>query len=410
MHHVEPYDSPEEARFRAEARAFLAAHAGPVPEDRIAPSAIIAEWTPEEEEERLAEACAWQRTKYEAGWAGISWPTSVGGRGGSIIEQMIFQAEEAAFDVPHDALAVGLGWCGPAVLQHGSPEQHERFLPPLLRGDEVWCQLYSEPAAGSDLAGLGTGAERDGDEWLITGQKVWTTFAHRSDWGLCIARHDPDLPKHRGLTAFLVDMRSDGIECRPLRQMTDSSNFNEVFLDQVRVPDEQRVGDVGDGWRVVITTFMWERVNLLTGGDRIMRALKLLIQEHGLQDDPRVRDRYAAIYAREETIRFNMLRLMTAVSRGRLPGPEGSIMKLAATSLLTDVYEFAIDLMGPTGMLGSRVAPWGGEWHRGLLGMPGLRIGGGTDQIQRNIIGERVLGLPPDVRPDKGVSYREAHR
>ena len=402
---MDPHDSQAEAAFRAEARTFLAANADLVREDSVAPSAIVAEWTPEEEEARLAEAKKWQRLKFDSGWAGISWPTEYGGKGGTLIEHLIFHQEESGYDVPHDALAVGLGWCGPAVLQHGNEEQHHRLLPPLLSGDKVWCQLYSEPGAGSDLAGLATKAERDGDQWRITGQKVWTTFAHHSDLGLCIARHDSSVAKHGGMTAFIVDMHSSGIECRPMRQMTDSSNFNEVFLDGVQVQDTNRVGEIGDGWRVVITTFLWERINLLAGGERIINGLKKLIRDQGLADDPLVRQRFAGIYASASALRFNILRMMTSISQGGMPGPEGSIMKLSATSLLTDIYEFAVDLFGPTGMLSANVAPWEGEWHGGFLGMPGLRIGGGTDQVQRNIIGERVLGLPGDIRLDKDVPF-----
>ncbi len=404
---MQPYDSPEEAAFRAEARAWLENHAVRYAEPPVSPSAIVAEWTAEEEEKKLTEAKEWQRTKFDAGWAGIAWPAQHGGRGGTPIQAVIFGQEEAQFDVPHDALVVGLGWCGPSVMQHGSPEQKERLLKPLLRGDEVWCQLFSEPDAGSDLAGLKTRAIRDGDEWVLDGQKVWTTFAHRSDWGLCIARTDPDVPKHGGLTAFIVDMQTPGIECRPLRQMTDSSNFNEVFLDGVRVPDEHRIGAVGDGWRVVITTFMYERFSGSFAGSGVLRSLRKLIEQAGKADDPAVRDRYASLYARGHAIRYNGLRLVTAVSQGRMPGPEGSVMKLAGTLLLSDIYEFAVELLGPGGMLLAGDAAWAGEWHDAFLGAPGLRIGGGTDQVQRNIIGERVLGLPREPRVDKDVPFTE---
>ena len=402
---MQPYDSPEEAAFRAEARAWLKVHAEPYDEPPVTASAIVAEWTPEEEEQRLGAARRWQRTKYEDGWAGISWPREYGGRGGTLIQQLIFSQEEARFDVPHDALVVGLGWCGPAVLQHGTEALKRQMLPPLLRGDEVWCQLFSEPAAGSDSGAMETRALRDGDEWVITGQKVWTTFAHRSDWGLCVARHDPDLPKHRGLTAFIVDMEDPGVECRPLRQMTNSANFNEVFLEGVRVPDERRVGEVGDGWRVVITTFMYERYGGSFSGGGIVESLRALLIESGRAGDPEMRDRFAGLYARAQALRYNSLRLLTAVSRGRLPGPEGSIMKLAGTLLLSDIYEFALDLLGPQALLVGAATPWDGEWQDAFLGAPGLRIGGGTDQIQRNIIGERVLGLPPDIRVDKDVPF-----
>lgn len=402
---MQPYDSPEEAAFRAEASAWLSDHADLRTEPKVNPSAIVAEWTPDEEEQRLAEAQDWQRTKFKDGWAGVGWPVEYGGRGGSPIQAIIFGQEESRFDVPRDALTVGLGWCGPALLQHGAAGQKERFLPPLLRGDEVWCQLFSEPSAGSDLAGLGTRATRDGEEWVITGQKVWTTFAHRSHWGLCIARNDPDAPKHKGMTAFMVDMAAPGIACRPLRQMTRSSNFNEVFLDEVRVPDRHRVGDVGDGWRVVITTFMYERIGGSFAGAGVLDALRDLIAEAGLSGDPLVRDRLAGLYIRAQALRYTGMRLVTAISKGTVPGPEGSIMKLAGTLFLTDLYEFATELLGPSGMLAGGDARWEGEWQDAFLGTPGLRIGGGTDQIQRNIIGERVLGLPGDVRVDKGVPF-----
>lgn len=400
---MEPFDAPGEASFRAEARRWLADHAEPLSHPAIAPSAIVAEWRDEEEEAKLADARRWQRTKYDAGWAGIAWPVEVGGRDGTPIEAVIFAEEELKFDVPRDALAVGLGWCGPAILQHGSAAARDRFLRPLLRGDEVWCQLFSEPSAGSDLAGLLCRAVRDGDEWLLTGQKTWTTFAHRSDWGLCVARHDPEVPKHRGLTAFIVDMGAPGVECRPVRQMTGSANFNEVFLDDVRVPDAHRIGEVGEGWRVVVTTFMHERIGLTVDAAGVVEALRALIVALGLQHDGRVRERFAALYSRAQVLGYQRLRLLTGLARGNPPGPEGSVMKLAATALLTDIYGLAIDLMGPRGIL------FGGEardeWHAAFLGVPGLRIGGGTDQIQRNIIGERILGLPSDVRVDKDRSF-----
>jgi alkylation response protein AidB-like acyl-CoA dehydrogenase len=344
---------------------------------------------------RLAEAQAWQRRKFEAGWAGIAWPTTLGGRGGSVVEQFIFAQEEGGFDVPHDVLAVGVGWVGPALLLLGSEVLKSRLVPPLLAGDEVWCQLFSEPGAGSDLARLETKAMRDGDEWVISGQKVWTTFAHHADWGLCIARTDPDAPKHKGLTAFVVDMKGLGVTCRPIRQMTGSASFNEVFLDDVRVPDANRVGEVGDGWRVVVTTFMFERTSLLSISVPIEAALRGLWQERG-NGDPVMRDRWIKTWIVGQVIAFTNLRLLTSIAQGRIPGPEGSMVKLVGTLLLADLYNQAIDLLGADGMLAGNDAPDHGDWHGAFLGIPGLRIGGGTDQIQRNIIAERILGLPKD--------------
>ena len=397
---VQPYDSAEEARFRQTARAWLEANALRPTRPLIAPSAIVAEWAPEVEEIKLAEARAWQRRKFEEGWAGVAWPIEFGGRGGTIVEQIIFAQEEGGFDVPHDALVVGIGWCGPAILFLGTDEQKTRYLPALLSGEEMWCQLFSEPGAGSDLAGLETKAWRDGDEWVISGQKVWTTFAHRSDWGLCIARTDPDVARHKGLTAFIVDMKAPGVVATPVRQMTGSANFNEVFLDEVRVPDDRRVGGVGDGWRVVITTFMFERTSVFSTAGWVASAMETLLAEtrkdDGSSANRLMRDRWMRTWIGGRVLGFTNLRLITALVHGRIPGPEGSLGKLVGTSLLFDVYNQAMDLLGPEGMLASADAPTEGEWQDAFLGAPGLRIGGGTDQIQRNIIAERILGLPKD--------------
>ncbi len=388
---MQPYDSTEEALFRAEARSWLLDNAKLHTVAPIAPSAIVAEWTTEEEERKLAEARAWQKLKFDAGWAGIAWPREYGGRGGSPVEQVIFDQEESDFDVPRDALIVGLGWCGPAVLFLGDQEQRDSLIRPLLSGEEVWCQLFSEPDAGSDLAGLGTRAVRDGDEWVLDGQKVWTTFAHLSDWGLCIARTDPDQPKHRGLSAFVVDMSSPGVQARPLRQMTGAANFNEVFLENVRVPDRRRIGAVGDGWRMVITTFMFERMGVLVGRGSMLNAARGLVAS-----DRRSIDQWTRNWIRGRVLGFTALRQLTSLSRGVIPGPEGSLGKLLGTSILTDLYSQAVANLGASGLLAGADAPFDGEWQDAFLGAPGLRIGGGTDQIQRNIIAERVLGLPKD--------------
>lgn len=399
---MEPYDSPEEAAFRVQARAWLESNASKPVQPPIAPSAIVAEWSPEEEEAKLAQASAWQRRKQEAGWAAVAWPVKYGGRGGTLTEQVIFSQEESAFDLPHDALAVGIGWCGPAILFHGNPDQRARFLPPLLSGDEIWCQLFSEPGAGSDLAGLSTRAERDGDEWILNGQKVWTTFAHRSDWGLCIARTDQQAERHHGLSAFIVDMRSPGVTARPLRQMTGSAIFNEVFLDDVRLSDELRVGEVGDGWRVVITTFMFERTSVFATAGAVAGPMEDLLRERksddkGNRDRQIHRDRWMKTWIGGRVLGFTNLRLLTSITQGKVPGPEGSLGKLVGTTLLSDLYDQAMDLLGAEGMLAGTDAPFSGEWQDAFLGTPGLRIGGGTDQIQRNIIAERILGLPKDV-------------
>jgi alkylation response protein AidB-like acyl-CoA dehydrogenase len=397
---MQPLDSPEEAAFRHKARSWLESNAERHRAPPIAPSAIVAEWTPEEEVQRLANARAWQRRKFEAGYAGVAWPADYGGGGGTVTEQVIFAQEESQFDVPLDVLAVGVGWCGPALLVHGNDSQRRRFLLPLLRGDEVWCQLFSEPGAGSDLAGLQTTAVRDGDEWVLNGQKVWTTLAHRSDFGLCIASTDRQAARHRGLTAFVVDMRSEGVSVRPLRQMTGSAMFNEVFLDDVRVPDEMRVGEIGDGWRVVITTFMFERTTVFSMAGAVAGPMHDLVRDHGAGGHHR--DRWIRTWIGGRVLGFTNLRLLTSLDRGLMPGPEGSLGKLVGTVLLSDLYDQAIEVLGATGMLADDDAPEGGAWQKAFLGTPGLRIGGGTDQIQRNIIAERILGLPKDAHAPAG--------
>ncbi|HEX2369605.1 MAG TPA: acyl-CoA dehydrogenase family protein [Acidimicrobiia bacterium] len=400
---MDPRDSEEEAAFRAEARSWLERNARLRPRPAIVSSAIVAEWSPEEEESRFQAAVDWQRLKSSEGWAGIAWPTKYGGRGAGLVESVIFDEEETRFDLSRDALSVGLGWCGPAVLAHGSEEQRDRFLPPLLRGDEVWCQLFSEPDAGSDVAGLRTRAVRDGEEWVLSGQKAWTTFAHRSDWGLCIARTDSALPKHRGLTAFVVDMHDPGVRCNPLVQMTGSSNFNEVFLDEVVVPDDRVVGGVGQGWSVVITTFMFERIGVIFDTEGLVEALKHLIGEKGAGDRRQVRERFARVAIGSRILQFHKLRLLTSLAQGRTPGPEGSVVKLAATRFLSEAYELGLYVLGPAAtVIGSGEAA---EWLSAFLGAPGLRIGGGTDEVQKNIVGERVLGLPGEPRPDRDLPF-----
>ena len=353
----------------------------------------MADWGPEREVAELARAREWQRRKFESGWAGVAWPTDFGGRGGTLVEQFIFAQEESVFDVPHDVLAVGTGWCGPAILLLGSDQQKARYLPALLSGKEVWCQLFSEPGAGSDLAGVATRAFRDGDDWVISGQKVWTTFAHRSDFGLCIARTDPQAPRHRGLTAFIIDMTAPGVTARPLRQMTGSANFNEVFLGDVRVPDELRMAEVGDGWRVVITTFMFERTSVFSMAGSMAAAMEGLLGERG-GGGPLQTDRWIRTWIAGRVLGFTGLRLLTAIGQGRVPGPEGSLGKLVGTQILTELYDQALDVLGADGMLSGSDAPMAGEWQDAFLATPGLRVGGGTDQIQRNIIAERILGLP----------------
>ncbi|MBX7161253.1 MAG: acyl-CoA dehydrogenase family protein [Acidimicrobiia bacterium] len=402
-------ESTDHARFRHRARAWLESVSEPAREAEVPSSAIVAEWSPAEEAAKMADARAWQRTKFDAGWAGITWPVEYGGRGGTTVESVIFAQEESARDVPRGALTVGLGWLGPMLLTLGTPAQKERYIRPMLRGDEVWCQLFSEPGAGSDLAGLATTATRDGDEWRLTGQKVWTTFGHMSDHAIVLARTDPDVPKHRGISAFVLDMDQPGVEVRPLRQMTGAQNFNEVFLDGAVVRGDQIVGGVGDGWRCAMVTFMHERSGG-SGAEVGISKLVDLVAASPLASDRVVRQELMRCYTGARTLAMSAQRILSAVLAGGAPGPEGSTMKLAYTNLTTRMADLALAVQGPAAMLYEEDAPVDGGWQAFFLGMPGIRIGGGTDDIQRNIIGERVLGLPGDIRVDKDVAWRDVPR
>ena len=402
-------DTPDEAAFRQEARAWLEANAIPKghPDDF---SAGI--WTSAyTEAEYVARCRAWQRRLAEGGWAGITWPRAVGGRGGRPIEAAIFNQEQARFGVSNGVFAIAIGMVGPTLLAHGTPEQQARFLPAMLRGEEVWCQLFSEPEAGSDLANVATRSERDGDDFVVTGQKVWTSTAERAEWGILLARTDPDAPKHRGITYFLVEMASAGIDVRPLRQMTGDAHFSEVFLDEVRVPATQVLGAVGEGWKVAQTTLASERTAIAGGsGGADPAGLAALARAFGRAGDPLVRQAVVDAHVRSELLRYLRLRSQTALSKGTRPGPETSVMKLAYARFMQQMTTAAIQLQGATGMLAGAHLPAGGVWTTKFLHAPSLRIAGGSDQVQATIIGERVLGLPAEARPDRDLPYRELAR
>jgi alkylation response protein AidB-like acyl-CoA dehydrogenase len=398
-------DTPEEAAFRAEARAWLDAHAVPKghPDDFS-----LGLWTGAYDEDTYIERCrTWQRTLYEGGWASITWPKEHGGRGGRPIEQVIFNQEQADYGVSNSAFMISIGMAGPTILAHGSDEQRDRFLSPMLRGDEMWCQLFSEPGAGSDLAGLSTRAERDGDEWVVNGQKVWTSQPDRARWGMLLARTDAGAPKHRGIGYFLLDMATPGIDVRPLRQMTGEAHFSEVFLDGVRVPAENLVGEPGDGWRIAQTTLNSERSSIAGGVGATPGGLVTFLRRSGATGDPLVRQRLADTHIRFEILRFLRYRSQTALSQGRRPGAEASVMKLAYARFMKALSETAIDGQGAHGMLGAADVADDGMWLRRFLHAPSLRIAGGSDQVQANIMGERALGLPSEPRSDKDVPFRD---
>jgi alkylation response protein AidB-like acyl-CoA dehydrogenase len=387
-------DTPEEAVFRAEARTWLAAHAAPRTTGS-APPATLTDAFSAEETDHVRRSKAWQATLYDGGWAGITWPKEYGGRGGTTIEAVIFAEEQSHFDVPGSIFTQGIGMGGPALMAHGSEDQKDRYLAPMLRGDEVWCQLFSEPGAGSDLASLTTRAELDGDTWIVNGQKVWTSSAHYSDFGILLARTGEPADRSRGISYFLLDMRSLGVDIRPLRQMTGSAHFNEVFLTDVAIPAANLVGRLNGGWAAAMTTLTSERTLISAlGGDRFPRLLELA-QAHARTADPRVRQSLAQSYIGFQLVKYLGWRQLTALSQGREPGPESSIAKLALSVRLGEMGDLIMALQGPAGTLIS-AEPQVMYLDSLFVGQWSSRFGGGTEQVQRNIIAERILGLPRD--------------
>src|SRR5215468_2124588 len=403
-------DTPDEAEFRASARAWLDANA-----ERLKPGERAPGLESRADPAAIQRAQAWQAKKADAGWACITWPKEYGGRGATPIQNVIWRQEESRFRAPPDIFGIGQGMLGPTIMVHGSEEQKQRYLRPMLRGEEIWCQLFSEPSAGSDLAGLRTSAVRDGDDWIVNGQKIWTTGAHYSKWGMIVTRTDPTAEKHKGITYFIVDMQAPGIEIRPIKQINGLSGFNEVFFTDVRVPDRNRVGAVNDGWRGALTTLMNERHSIGGGGaggpdftDLLALAEETTVGGRRAIDDDAVRQRLARFYVRLKGLQYTGYRTQTALSRGQTPGPESSIGKLVGAPLRQDMASFAIDLQGVAGAMSDRErAPDEGAWQQMYLGAPGLRLAGGTDEILRNIIAERVLGLPPEIRADKGIAFKD---
>jgi alkylation response protein AidB-like acyl-CoA dehydrogenase len=368
----------DEQAFRDEVRAWLGEN-NPGPE-------------PDGEEAKFEFRRAWQRELHDAGWAGISWPKEFGGRGATLIEQAIFSEEMARAKAPSPANVLGLVMGGPVVIAHGTEDQKERFLEPILSAEEIWCQGFSEPESGSDLASLKTRAVRDNGGWRVTGQKVWTTYAHEAKWCMLLARSEPDAPKHKGLTYFICDMDQDEIEVRPLRQITGEAEFNEIFLEGARIPEENVVGGEGNGWNVAITTLMHERAGLGAASAisvrRDLDELIAVINERGLGDDPVIRQRIAELKIGVEALRLGALRALTQQMKVGIPGPEGSLSKWEWAVLNQGLTELAVDVMGPEALQS------GSEWTYRFLRARANSIEGGTTDVMKNIIAERVLGLP----------------
>jgi acyl-CoA dehydrogenase len=402
-------DTPEEAAFRAEVRAFLEQHAKP----RTSSNESAYEGAGSDHE-RVAIAKRWQKLLADNGWACISWPKAYGGRDATPIQSVIWNQEVSRFVTADGLFIIGQGMCAPTLMAYGEEQDKAEHLPKIASGEEVWCQLFSEPVAGSDLAGIKTKAVKDGDEWVVNGQKVWTSGAHYSDWGLLITRTDADVPKHKGLTMFFLDMKSPGVEVRPIRQINGESGFNEVYFTDVRIPDAQRLGAPGEGWKVALTTLMNER--LAVGGglsNTVMDVLKAAQQTEGEHGGPAIEDRatrehLADWYCREMGLKYTSYRMITALSKGQDPGPEASISKIVVATNNNESANFALDLQDYGGILDDEaVSGFGNQFQRQFMRSPANRIEGGSDEILRNIISERVLGMPADIRPDKNVPFRE---
>jgi len=375
--------SSEEQAFRDELRVWLQEnHPGREPEGDEAAFTFRRDW---------------QRRLFDSGYAGVSWPREYGGRGTTLIEQAIFNEETVRAQAPQVANVLGLAMGGPTVIAHGTEEQKQRYLPPILSADEIWCQGFSEPDSGSDLASVKTRAVRDGEQWLVTGQKVWTTFAHHAKWCMLVARTDAEAPKHKGLTYFLMDMEQDAVQVRPLVQITGEAEFNELFLEEARIPHENIVGGEGNGWAVAITTLMHERATLAFGlqaqvkitlGELFEKARATRLDGASAAEDPVNRQRLAQLYIESEVMRLNAYRGLTQTMKYGVPGPEGSLGKWQWSEVNQALTELATEIAGPRAQLAAD------EWTYRFLRARANSIEGGTTEILKNIVAERVLGLP----------------
>jgi alkylation response protein AidB-like acyl-CoA dehydrogenase len=400
-------ENPQDAAYRADVRAWLAQNA-----PCFAPLPDVSE------AELLRLTRAWTAHKADAGYVGFTLPQSLGGRGGTPLEEVIFYEEQAKVAVPHiETFNLGPGVAVHTLMKHAHPEHVSRLAGPTLRGEIVWCQLFSEPSAGSDVAAIRTRAVRDGEEWVVNGQKVWTSGAHIADWGMLLTRTDPERPKHQGLTFFIVHMKSPGVVVRPLKQMWGRFEFNEVFFTDVRIPDHQRLGEVNGGWQVVLTTLMNERLSLLN--DRtvgrnlvgpLLRLAKRIPGPNGgtLAEDSGFCDRLASYYAAVAGVDHIRKRIFTTLAKGQPPGPEATIGKSTVARLLQEMGMFGMDIAGMAGQVMDDDDPDLAEIQDGFFTATGYRMGGGTEEISKNILAERVLGLPQDIRIDKSLPFNQS--
>jgi alkylation response protein AidB-like acyl-CoA dehydrogenase len=392
-------DTPEQAAYRVTVRSWLEEHKSEAP-ILSGPGAL------EDEDEIIAARRAWQGKLAEAGLAGVTWPKEYGGQGLGPIEQVICSQEIARAKVPGILDAIGVGMLGPTIIAHGAEEQKSRYLAPLLHGDEVWCQLFSEPAAGSDLAAVQARARlQDDGSWRLTGQKVWTTNAQFASYGLLLARTDADVPKHKGLTMFILPMDAEGVTIRGLRQISGEAEFNEVFLDDVALDESAVVGGVGNGWGTAMTTLMFERVTIGLGGEGMgyssTRFTLAIARDEHARRDPEVRHQLGEISSELLAVRFTGYRTLTALQKGQIPGPEAGLAKVTIVNGAIKAGDLIADVLGPDALSEDS------EWAYMISFLPGLKSAGGTEEILRNTVGERVLGLPPEPRLDKGIPFSD---
>ncbi|MCW2966682.1 MAG: acyl-CoA dehydrogenase [Solirubrobacteraceae bacterium] len=392
-------DTPEQAQYREQVRAWLEEHKSEAP-------VLRGEGALKDEDEIIAARREWQRKLAEAGLAGITWPKEFGGQGMGPIEQVIANQEIARAGVPGILDVIGVGMLGPTIIAHGTDEQKTRYLGAMLHGDEVWCQMFSEPAAGSDLAGVQTRAKRNDDgSWVINGQKVWTTNAQFAAYGLLLARTDPEQHKHKGLTMFIVPMDAEGVTVRGLRQISGEAEFNEVFFDDVRLDEDAACGPINGGWGTALTTLMYERVTIGLGsegmGYREGRYAEAIAADDAARRDPAIRQTLGEIATDLLAVRFTGYRTLTALAKGQIPGPESGLAKVTIVNAAIKAGELLSDVIGPEAL------DEDSEWAYMISFLPGLKSAGGTEEILRNTIGERVLGLPPEPRLDKGIPFSE---
>ncbi|MEU5882343.1 acyl-CoA dehydrogenase family protein [Spirillospora sp. NPDC047279] len=373
------------------ARAWLDANAADLPREPDLPTAR-----------------AFMAQLYDAGYSGITWPAEYGGQGLTAAEERAFQQAARDVTLPVGVFGIGFGMCGPTLISIGTEEQKKRYVRPLLRGEEIWCQMFSEPGAGSDVASLQTRAVLDGDAWVVNGQKVWTSVARQADYGLLIARTNPDAVKHKGITMFIIDMHDPGVTVRPLRDMTGESHFNEIFFDDVRVAPDQIVGTVDEGWSAAVTTLLHERVSIGMGAARTERpasfaAVSAAARDRGILHEPGVVDQLIDLYLQERAFDLFNARLTQEVKAGIFPGARGSIAKLLLADLTLSSADIASEILGPDSVAYDDE----GKIARALAWGPGMALGGGTNEIMRNIIGDRVLGLPREPQVDRGIPFRD---